>query len=141
MEYGTVPVLETLQALRGEHWLNVHPQAPPELAARIKQQMKDAFYTDTDEWKGKVLRQGREALFQAADGLAAEGLCKAGQEAKRRCAISSRPSKIRLSTSSKGTDMCGAIFQPAPPVMKQAGSAPQCLRTCCTMRSIAPAIA
>ena len=45
-------------------------EAPPALAARIKQQMKDAFYTDTDEWKGKVLRQGREALFQAADGLA-----------------------------------------------------------------------
>ena len=63
------------------------------------------------------------------------------REAKRRCAISSRPSKIRLSTSSKCTDMCGAIFQPAPPVMRQAGSAPQCLRTCCTMRSIAPAMA
>ena len=42
----------------------------PALGARIKQQMKNAFYTDTDEWKGKVLRQGREALFQAADGLA-----------------------------------------------------------------------
>jgi Protein of unknown function (DUF2817) len=70
LEYGTVPVLDTLQALRGEHWLNVHPQAQPALAARIKQQMMDAFYTDTDEWKGKVLRQGREVLFQAADGLA-----------------------------------------------------------------------
>jgi hypothetical protein len=70
MEYGTVPVLETLQALRGDHWLNVHPQAPPALGARIKQQMKDAYYVDTDEWKGDVLRQGREALFQAADGLA-----------------------------------------------------------------------
>jgi hypothetical protein len=70
MEYGTLPVLDVLQALRGEHWLNVHPEAPPALAARIKQQMKDAFFTDTDEWKGKVLRQGREVLFQAADGLA-----------------------------------------------------------------------
>ena len=28
------------------------------------------FFTDTDEWKGEVLRQGREVLFQAADGLA-----------------------------------------------------------------------
>jgi hypothetical protein len=70
LEYGTVPVLETLQALRGEHWLNVHPEAPPALAARIKQQMMDAYYMDTDEWKGQVLRQGREVLFQAADGLA-----------------------------------------------------------------------
>jgi len=32
--------------------------------------MKDAFYTDTPEWKDQVLRQAREALYQAADGLA-----------------------------------------------------------------------
>ena len=70
LEYGTVPVLDTLRALRAEHWLHVHPEAPPALAAQIKQQMKDAFYTDTDEWKVKVLKQGREVLFQAADGLA-----------------------------------------------------------------------
>jgi len=70
LEYGTVPVLDTLQALRAEHWLHVHPEAPAAQAAQIKQQMKDAFYTDTDEWKDKVLKQGREALFQAADGLA-----------------------------------------------------------------------
>jgi hypothetical protein len=71
LEYGTLPVMETLQALRAEHWLHLHPEAPAALAARIKQQMKDAFYTDTDEWKAQVLRQAREALFQAADGLAA----------------------------------------------------------------------
>jgi hypothetical protein len=64
-------VMETLQALRAEHWLHLHPEVPAALAARIKQQMKDAFYTDTDEWKAQVLRQAREALFQAADGLAA----------------------------------------------------------------------
>lgn len=70
LEYGTVPLLQTLQALRAEHWLHLHPETPPALAAQIKQQMKDAFYTDTDEWKDPVLRQGREALVQAADGLA-----------------------------------------------------------------------
>jgi len=70
MEYGTVPVLEVLQALRAEHWLNVHPEAPPELARQIKQQMLDAFYTDTEVWKGQIISQARQALFQAADGLA-----------------------------------------------------------------------
>jgi hypothetical protein len=70
MEYGTVPVMETLQALRGEHWLESHPEAPPELARQIKQRMKDAFYTDTDEWKEQILAQARESLFQATDGLA-----------------------------------------------------------------------
>lgn len=69
MEYGTLPVMETLQALRGDHWLHLHPQAPATLAAQIKRQMKDAFYVDTDEWKSQILRQAREALLQAAGGL------------------------------------------------------------------------
>ncbi len=69
LEYGTLPVMETVQALRGEHWLQLHPEAPAPLAARIKQQMKDAFYTDTDEWKDAILRQARQAFTQAADGL------------------------------------------------------------------------
>jgi hypothetical protein len=71
LEYGTLPVMETLQALRAEHWLHQHPEAPAAMAAQIKQQMKDAFYTDTDAWKAQILAQAREALFQAADGLAA----------------------------------------------------------------------
>jgi hypothetical protein len=73
MEYGTVPMLEAMQAMLGEHWLHSHPAAPPPLAAHIKQQMKAAFYIDTDQWKQKVLQQAREALFQAADGLASSG--------------------------------------------------------------------
>ncbi|TWO67889.1 DUF2817 domain-containing protein [Caenimonas sedimenti] len=71
MEYGTVPVLETLQALRGEHWLEQHPEAPPELAKAIKQKMLDAFYTDTDEWREQIVAQARESLEQAIAGLSA----------------------------------------------------------------------
>ena len=71
LEYGTVPVLESLQALRGEQWLNAHPDAPPELAAAIRQRMMDAFYTDTDAWREQVVAQAREALLQAGDGVAA----------------------------------------------------------------------
>lgn len=69
MEYGTVPMLEMLQALLGEHWLYRHPQAPPPLAAHIRQQMKAAFFTDSGEWKARILEQAREALLQAAGGL------------------------------------------------------------------------
>ncbi|HEY8359869.1 MAG TPA: M14 family metallopeptidase [Ramlibacter sp.] len=71
LEYGTVPVLQTLQALRGEQWLNAHPEAPAEQAAEIRQAMRDAFYTDTDAWRSQILEQARESLFQAVDGLAA----------------------------------------------------------------------
>ena len=69
MEYGTVPVMDVLQALRAEHWLHQHPEASPDLAVQIRQQMKDAFYTDTDSWKVRIIDQAREALQQAAQGL------------------------------------------------------------------------
>jgi hypothetical protein len=71
LEYGTVPLMETLQALRAEQWLYLHADAPAVLAARIRQQMMDAFYTDTREWKEAVVAQAREALLQALDGLSA----------------------------------------------------------------------
>jgi hypothetical protein len=71
MEYGTVPVEDVLQALRAEHWLALHPQAPLPLALQIKQQLRDAFYVDADDWKGQVISQARQALFQAVDGLTA----------------------------------------------------------------------
>ncbi len=71
MEYGTLPMADVSYALRGEHWLNVHPEAPPELARQIRQQMLDAFYTNTDVWKGQVISQARQSMFQAVDGLAA----------------------------------------------------------------------
>lgn len=69
MEYGTLPPFQMMQALRAEHWLNMHRDAPPALAASIKQQMRDAFYVDTDEWKGQILSQARQSFVQAVDGL------------------------------------------------------------------------
>jgi hypothetical protein len=57
--------------VRAEQWLHVHPEAGAELRAAIKAQMLAAFYTDTDAWRHAILTQGREALRQAADGLAA----------------------------------------------------------------------
>lgn len=69
MEYGTQPMADVMLALRAEHWLNNHPQAPAALARQIKQQMMEAFYTDTDAWKGQIISQALQALFQAVDGL------------------------------------------------------------------------
>ena len=69
IEYGTVPVPEVIDALRGEHWLRIHPEAPTALARAIKQRLLDAFYTNTDAWKGQIVAQARQAMFQAAVGL------------------------------------------------------------------------
>ena len=70
LEYGTVPITELIDALRGDHWLHLHPEAPHELQAAIKARMLAAFYVDTDEWKAQIVVQARQALFQAVDGLA-----------------------------------------------------------------------
>ena len=69
LEYGTLPMMDMIAALRAEHWLNNHPKEAPELARAIKQQMLDAFYTDTDAWKGQINSQARQAMFQAVDGV------------------------------------------------------------------------
>lgn len=71
MEYGTLPPFEMMQALRAEHWLNMHRDAPPALANQIRQQMMDAFYINTDDWKKRIIEQASASLFQAVDGLSA----------------------------------------------------------------------
>ena len=70
LEYGTIPILETLQALRGEQWLNAHADAPAEQAAAIRRRMLEAFYTDSDDWRERILAQAREAMVQGIAGLA-----------------------------------------------------------------------
>ncbi|TAG33464.1 MAG: DUF2817 domain-containing protein [Polaromonas sp.] len=69
MEYGTLPPFEMMQALRAEYWLNIHPGAPSELASQIRQQVMDAFYVNTNDWKKQIVDQARASMFQAVDGL------------------------------------------------------------------------
>lgn len=70
MEYGTVPLEQVIGSLRADHWLHQHPEASPELAASIKADLKAAFYVDTDAWRGQIVAQARQAMFQAVEGLA-----------------------------------------------------------------------
>ena len=69
LEFGTVPFEQVTAALRADHWLHLHPEAPAALAEQIKAELLQAFYTDTDAWKGQIVSQARQALFQAVDGL------------------------------------------------------------------------
>lgn len=69
LEYGTRPLLDVLNALRGDQWAQQHPEAPAGLRAVIQKRMKDAFYIDTDDWRAQVVSQARQAMFQAVDGL------------------------------------------------------------------------
>jgi hypothetical protein len=70
LEFGTVPILDVVDALRADQWLENHPEAPDEQRRQIKRQLRDAFYTDTDAWKQRVLEQSLDAASQALRGLA-----------------------------------------------------------------------
>jgi hypothetical protein len=77
LEYGTLPIEDILNALRADHWLHRAQQrgqaVEPALADRIRQHMREAFYVNTPEWRGQIVAQARQALFQAVAGLAQEG--------------------------------------------------------------------
>ncbi len=70
LEYGTVPIAEGLDALRADQWLENHPEASNAQHAAIKRQVRDAFYTDTDAWKQRIVEQAIEAAREALAGLA-----------------------------------------------------------------------
>jgi len=57
-------------ALRADQWIENHPDAPEGQRVQIKRQTRDAFYTDTDEWKRQVIEQAFDAAHGAVRGLA-----------------------------------------------------------------------
>lgn len=73
LEYGTEPVARVMQALRADHWLHGHPEAAPDLAREIRQQMRSVFYIDTPQWRVQIIDQAQRALFEAVEGLSRSG--------------------------------------------------------------------
>ncbi|HEY2862682.1 MAG TPA: M14 family metallopeptidase [Casimicrobiaceae bacterium] len=65
LEYGTVPIEQTLQALRAEHWLHNHSDAPRTQREEIKRAIRDVFYIDSDDWKATVHAQAIDACRTA----------------------------------------------------------------------------
>ncbi|GAB4035559.1 MAG: M14 family metallopeptidase [Rubrivivax sp.] len=70
LEYGTVPLNRMIDALRADQWLENHPEAAAPQREAIKRQVFEAFFVDRDDWKQRILVQGREAARQAVAGLA-----------------------------------------------------------------------
>lgn len=73
LEFGTLPMPAVTQALRADQWLHRNPQAPAGQCAAIKRDLRDAFYGDTDGWKGMVTGQTRVCVLQAITGLGRKG--------------------------------------------------------------------
>lgn len=70
LELGTASRFEVLQALRGDHWLALHPEAPAGLQQAIRERMRAAFFVETADWKRGVLREGRAVVAGALRALA-----------------------------------------------------------------------
>jgi hypothetical protein len=87
LEFGTVPIMDTLNALRADHWLSLHPGASQDLSTSIRRRMKEAFYVDTDVWRAEVIVQARQAMFQAADGLQRSAVAAAQASGSARAAL------------------------------------------------------
>jgi hypothetical protein len=71
LEYGTVPIPEVIEALRGDHWLAKHGDPASVQGRAIKAAMRRAFYTETDAWKEKVYARAAEMTGRAFAKLAA----------------------------------------------------------------------
>jgi predicted deacylase len=69
LEFGTRPVMDVLTALRADHWLHSHGGGDPAVAAQIRRQMRDAFYTDTVPWQAAVYGRTADFAFRALRGL------------------------------------------------------------------------
>ncbi|HEV7576843.1 MAG TPA: M14 family metallopeptidase [Caldimonas sp.] len=71
LEYGTRPQAEVMLALRADQWLENHPEADDATRRAIKRQVRDAFYTDSDDWKARIVAQAVDAAYGAVRGLSA----------------------------------------------------------------------
>ncbi len=69
LEYGTVPMEQVTEALRGDHWLHAKgdPKAP--IAAELRRKVRDAFYTDTPAWKAAIFGRAADFALRAFRGL------------------------------------------------------------------------
>lgn len=70
IEYGTLPVMDILNALRADNWLYVHGDIDSKLGKEIKKQVRDAFYCDADDWKEMIWERGHTTIAKALNGLA-----------------------------------------------------------------------
>jgi predicted deacylase len=69
LEFGTIPALEVLNALRADHWLHAVPDRVTHLRDGIKRQIRDAFYFDAAWWKAAVYARAVDFAMRATRAL------------------------------------------------------------------------
>lgn len=69
LEYGTLPSPQVRLSLRADNWLHVHGEPDSTKGRAIKEQIREAFYQDADDWKEMVWERGIETQRLALRGL------------------------------------------------------------------------
>ena len=69
LEFGTLSIEAVHEAVCGDAWLHAHGDVASDLGRMLRAQTRDAFYCDTDAWKGMVVGQSLTAVRQAIAGL------------------------------------------------------------------------
>lgn len=69
LEFGTVPMMEVLEALRGENWLYHYGTHDNSLKERIGAKMLSAFNPSSARWRQSVLHRSAQVLTQAVHGF------------------------------------------------------------------------
>jgi len=69
LEYGTLPSKQVRLALRADNWLHCYGDPASEQGRAIKQQIRDAFYQDADDWKAMIWERGIDTHARALAGL------------------------------------------------------------------------
>jgi hypothetical protein len=69
IEFGTVPPLQVLNALRADNWLHLHGDPTASWPGAIKADILGAFCLADDVWRGMVLGQSLAVSRQAVAGL------------------------------------------------------------------------
>lgn len=70
LEYGTIPKLDMLAAVRADNWLYVHGDLASKQGREIKSQIRAAFYQEHDDWKQMVAERGHYVLDRMLTCLA-----------------------------------------------------------------------
>ena len=70
LEFGTRPIMEVLTALRADHWLHLYGGTDSATGARIRQQMRATFHSDSPAWQAAVYGRTADLAFRALRGLA-----------------------------------------------------------------------
>jgi uncharacterized protein DUF2817 len=70
LEYGTVPLRDMIDAVRGDNWLHVHGRLDSPEGRAIKTRIRSTFYPDADDWRAMVWERAVDVTRRMVKGLA-----------------------------------------------------------------------